>query len=83
MQKGFESFDPIYKGLLFLFKKKKKKKKKTQESVERVMDGNSMRLVIVMIMMMGFVMLALGVSLFFSKPLIKSKVFTLTKLIPR
>ena len=42
-----------------------------------------MRLVIVMIMMMGFVMLALGVSLFFSKPLIKSKVFTLTKLIPR
>ena len=79
MQKGFESFDPIYKGLLFLFKKKKK----TQESVERVMDGNSMRLVIVMIMMMGFVMLALGVSLFFSKPLIKSKVFTLTKLIPR
>ena len=81
MQKGFESFDPIYKGLLFLFKTQKKKK--TQESVERVMDGNSMRLVIVMIMMMGFVMLALGVSLFFSKPLIKSKVFTLTKLIPR
>ena len=80
MQKGFESFDPIYKGLLFLFKTQKKK---TQESVERVMDGNSMRLVIVMIMMMGFVMLALGVSLFFSKPLIKSKVFTLTKLIPR
>lgn len=65
MQKGFESFDPIYKGLLFLFKNQKipKKKKKTQEIVERVMDGNSMRLVIVMIMMMmGFVMLALGVS---------------------
>lgn len=65
MQKGFESFDPIYKGLLFLFKNQKipKKKKKTQEIVERVMDGNSMRLVIVMIMtMIGFVMLALGVS---------------------
>ena len=75
------SLSTLYIKVCYFYSKPKKKK--TQESVERVMDGNSMRLVIVMIMMMGFVMLALGVSLFFSKPLIKSKVFTLTKLIPR
>ena len=77
------SLSTLYIKVCYFYSKPKEKKKKTQESVERVMDGNSMRLVIVMIMMMGFVMLALGVSLFFSKPLIKSKVFTLTKLIPR
>ena len=56
------SLSTLYIKVCYFYSKPKKKKKKTQESVERVMDGNSMRLVIVMIMMMGFVMLALGVS---------------------
>ena len=56
------SLSTLYIKVCFFYSKPKEKKKKTQESVERVMDGNSMRLVIVMIMMMGFVMLALGVS---------------------
>lgn len=59
------SLSTLYIKVCYFYSKTKRypKKKKTQEIVERVMDGNSMRLVIVMIMMMmGFVMLALGVS---------------------